>query len=769
MENRQRRLIAFDLLRAIALVRIFMWHGTGWAALTWIGAIPVMFFIAGVFAASSIERSGYVQTLRNRLRRILLPYWVFAGAAVLSIYVADRTMSFTWRSLGWVVPVIRPEVPEWEGGWLVGPLWYIHTYVWLFALAGLLFMAVRRNLLATLSVLAGSAVVLEYLFGFSYWEVQNVVSGAFFLVLGMGWQRRVVLQSSNQRYLWIAGAAVAAFVAAMVAMPKGYNVNDSHTLALLLGILWVSLAVGVLPGLERLGEKLRGVVSFIGDRSMTIYLYHAPVIGLTYAYIAGAWGVHGVVGAGLSVMVAAGLTLLVVQIAGVVEDYAARRHTARETKSSVLALTVVGAVVLIGPAVSHETVNLPPAPSRAPQAAQFETPHDMVFLMPGSSGHAAAGLDVENQFAGPGGVQANPAVHTGDASKEMETSKGTSDETNSIVAIGPKYVEVNGRIPAWKDLAPQAGKTEVEAIEAVLSGWLAEEQQRGRAHPGGVGISILQPGRQSLSIGIAADGAIVPEETILEYASITKSFTAAMLLRAVEAGMISMDEPLGRLEAAPWFTLVESTTLRQLLTHRSGLVNYADTAVWKNDWQDIKGWETALQAVEQEGLMFPPGAKVGYSSSNYIVAGLIVQELYGTSVEAAIGTELLRPLGLDDVEVRPAKAGAPGTGTGNMRGTLVDLSRWAVAMWRDQAVLGEVGNTYAKWTDSENLIGFGSFSYCPCSKRGSKVETAGIGANGAGASVRYYRGIDTVVAVRVPSGMTGEVEELIASVLRAVQ
>ena len=84
-------------------------------------------------------------------------------------------------------------------------------------------------------------------------------------------------------------------------------------------------------------------------------------------------------------------------------------------------------------------------------------------------------------------------------------------------------------------------------------------------------------------------------------------------------------------------------------------------------------------------------------------------------------------------------------------------------------MLGEVGNTYAKWTDSENLIGFGSFSYCPCSKRGSKVETAGIGANGAGASVRYYRGIDTVVAVRVPSGMTGEVEELIASVLRAVQ
>ncbi|MGD9752392.1 MAG: acyltransferase family protein, partial [Acidimicrobiia bacterium] len=72
----------FDVVRAGALLRVVAWHTVAAAWLSWaFAAMPLMFFTAGVMLARSAERTGPVELLRRRARRVLLPLWAL-GAVV---------------------------------------------------------------------------------------------------------------------------------------------------------------------------------------------------------------------------------------------------------------------------------------------------------------------------------------------------------------------------------------------------------------------------------------------------------------------------------------------------------------------------------------------------------------------------------------------------------------------------------------------------------------------------------------------------------------
>jgi len=122
----------YDAIRAIAIARVFFWHATGWETLTWFAALPVMFYLNGLFMAASLEKSGMVTTLHKRLRRFMWPYWVFAVSILLFMYLYDG-----WRvdgianGLAWVFPYVVPQGALWQQGWLTEPLWYVRTYIWL--------------------------------------------------------------------------------------------------------------------------------------------------------------------------------------------------------------------------------------------------------------------------------------------------------------------------------------------------------------------------------------------------------------------------------------------------------------------------------------------------------------------------------------------------------------------------------------------------------------------------------------------------------------
>jgi CubicO group peptidase (beta-lactamase class C family) len=254
----------------------------------------------------------------------------------------------------------------------------------------------------------------------------------------------------------------------------------------------------------------------------------------------------------------------------------------------------------------------------------------------------------------------------------------------------------------------------------------------------------------------------------LRYTSLTKSFTAALILEQVAAGNISLTDEVGVLPQAPWFTMASTITVGELLSHRSGLVNYTETVEYKKDWQSINGWESALRAVQSAGPQFAPGTKQAYSSTNYIIAGLLAERLYRGQIEDLIAQRLLQPLGLGSTKVGAPSAGSPGSGTGNMTGTTTDAVRWAVAMWRDEVALSPQAQQLAVGFGAAEMLGYGTWRYCPCVSSGGVVKPSGIGADGGELTVRWYQRTNTVISVYVTEGVhlneerAAQVEELIS-------
>lgn len=114
------------------------------------------------------------------------------------------------------------------------------------------------------------------------------------------------------------------------------------------------------------------------------------------------------------------------------------------------------------------------------------------------------------------------------------------------------------------------------------------------------------------------------------------------------------------------------------------------------------------------------------------------------------------------------RVGGPGTGTGNMYASVTDVARWGMALWRNQEVLGARGNEHLRNIDPLTMLGSGSFAWCPCRLSEDGLQWSSIGANGAEATVRYYPGIDLVVAMRIPGGMDVRGEKLLASIVNIV-
>lgn len=142
----------FDALRAFALVRVVAYHTFGWP---WLGfvfpSMGVMFALAGSLMARSLERPA-PQVIRGRLRRLLIPLWVFG------LFLGVAMLLHGWVPgvdvLYWVLPVGDPPGDAWaEQAWAV--LWYLRTYLWFVLLSPVLLRAFR---LAPVPVLVLSLV-----------------------------------------------------------------------------------------------------------------------------------------------------------------------------------------------------------------------------------------------------------------------------------------------------------------------------------------------------------------------------------------------------------------------------------------------------------------------------------------------------------------------------------------------------------------------------------------------------------------------------------
>ena len=209
---------------------------------------------------------------------------------------------------------------------------------------------------------------------------------------------------------------------------------------------------------------------------------------------------------------------------------------------------------------------------------------------------------------------------------------------------------------------------------AYLEGWLAFQQRNNPAMPG-LAVALAQGGEVVFDrawgwADLAAREALTPQH-LFRIASHSKTFTAASVLQLAEAGRLGLDDPATR--HLPWLAenpdpRVATITLRQLLSHRAGVMRDGlSSAFWLLE-SDFPDRNTLIDFFRREALVIDPDTRVKYSNFTYGLLGLVIEAVSGLSFADYVGRNLLDPLGLSGIGL-DYDAGAGRFVTGYIRPT----------------------------------------------------------------------------------------------------
>jgi D-alanyl-D-alanine carboxypeptidase len=161
--------------------------------------------------------------------------------------------------------------------------------------------------------------------------------------------------------------------------------------------------------------------------------------------------------------------------------------------------------------------------------------------------------------------------------------------------------------------------------------------------------------------GLADTGKSIPMRPGQRFriGSVTKTFVAALVLQLAEDAELGLDDTVER-----WLPgLVpdgQSITVRQLLSHTSGLFDYTeDPAVFQDRDRRWSPRELVSLAVAHPPERTPPGRGFAYSSTNYVLLGLVAEEAAGMPLGRLLRERLFGPLGLRDTSFVPGEVRGP--------------------------------------------------------------------------------------------------------------
>ncbi len=193
------------------------------------------------------------------------------------------------------------------------------------------------------------------------------------------------------------------------------------------------------------------------------------------------------------------------------------------------------------------------------------------------------------------------------------------------------------------------------------------------------------------------------KDTIFDLASVSKLFTATAVMQLWDEGKIQLDAPVAKY--LPKFAAhgKQDVTVRQLLTHTSGLRPDPLTPIF-----DVPGTrQQRLDYVLQLPLGYRPGTRYVYSDSNFITLGALVEKLSGEREDVFLRKHLTGPLHMDSTlynppaSLRPRIAASeyqPWNHRGLLRGQVEDGNAWA---------LGGVAGHAGLFSDAHDLAIFG--------------------------------------------------------------
>lgn len=265
--------------------------------------------------------------------------------------------------------------------------------------------------------------------------------------------------------------------------------------------------------------------------------------------------------------------------------------------------------------------------------------------------------------------------------------------------------------------------------------------------------------------GLADPAFSVPNTptTRFHIASITKAFTAALVLRLEEQGKLRTTDSVARF--LPDYPNGARIRLDQLLRHSSGIPNVDNFPLLEND--PLRPYDAAavVATFKDKPLDFEPGSRFRYTNSDYNLLALIIERITGRSYGDFLRTALTEPLGLTatvhegdpakilerlavgtepeglaGVRLRPYIAWSTKTGSGSLVSSAQDLCTFASALFSGRflqdsslAKLNGEGVFPYGWTDRE--------------RAGHKGKGSGGRSPGFIVNLEYFPDTGTCVAI----------------------
>jgi CubicO group peptidase (beta-lactamase class C family) len=193
----------------------------------------------------------------------------------------------------------------------------------------------------------------------------------------------------------------------------------------------------------------------------------------------------------------------------------------------------------------------------------------------------------------------------------------------------------------------------------------------------------------------SVDGHAPDEDVQYRIGSITKTFTAVLVLRMRDQGLLDLGDPLEKHLPG---TGVGEATIADLLAHTGGLAAESPAPWWERTPGSLR--PELADVLGEQPLRHPVGRRHHYSNPGYTLLGALVEKLRGAPWEDVLRREVLEPLGLDRTSARPQAPHAGG---------------WAVHPWADVMLpepvedLGRMAAAGQLWSTTGDLARFAAF------------------------------------------------------------
>lgn len=254
-------------------------------------------------------------------------------------------------------------------------------------------------------------------------------------------------------------------------------------------------------------------------------------------------------------------------------------------------------------------------------------------------------------------------------------------------------------------------------------------------------------------------------DTKFRIGSITKQFTAALVLQLVEEGKIKLDGKITDYLPDYRKDTGDRVTIHQLLNHTSGIPSYTSRpGFFAESSRNPYGVADFIKTFASGDLEFEPGSKFSYNNSGYSLLGAIIEKVTGKSYEAVLTERILKPLGMMNTgydhhstliqkrasgyqKTRAGFVNAPYLdmsipyAAGSIYSTVEDLYKWDQSLYEDKIL--SANSKKLMFTPGLGNYGYGmNISDQPIGKTEQKTKIIGHGGGINGFNSLLTRAVD---------------------------